>query len=167
MQQGFNRKEIIEKITPVIENAAMKNGLIPIEIDFQKESGKWFLRIFVFCNDHPVNLDDCEKLTRSIDNFLDEIIPVKYYLEVSSPGLERKIKSAQEYTIFKGKKIKLKLKNPINESGIKVFNGFIEDFQKNIGLIFKDEKSNEIYTISEDNIMSAQLVFEYKGENDD
>ena len=51
MQQGFNRKEIIEKITPVIENAAMKNGLIPIEIEFQKESGKWFLRIFVYCND--------------------------------------------------------------------------------------------------------------------
>ena len=167
MQQGFNRKEIIEKITPVIENAAMKNGLIPIEIDFQKESGKWFLRIFVFCNDHPVNLDDCENLTRSIDNFLDEIIPVKYYLEVSSPGLERKIKSTQEFTIFKGKKIKLKLKNPIDESENKVYNGFIEDYQKNIGLIFKDEKSNEIYTISDDNIMSAQLVFEYKGENDD
>ena len=33
MQQGFNRKEIIEKITPIIENAAMKNGVIPIEID--------------------------------------------------------------------------------------------------------------------------------------
>ena len=167
MQQGFNRREIIEKITPVIENASMKNGLIPIEIDFQKESGKWFLRIFVYCNDHPVNLDDCEKLTRSIDNFLDEIIPVKYYLEVSSPGLERKIKSTQEYTIFKGKKIKLKLKSPIDETNNKVFQGYIEDFQKNIGLIFKEENSQNIMTIKEDNISSAQLVFEYKGENDD
>ena len=37
MQQNFSRKEIIEKITPVIENAAIKNGVIPIEIDFQKE----------------------------------------------------------------------------------------------------------------------------------
>lgn len=167
MQSSFNRKEIIEKITPVIENASMKNGLIPIEIDFQKESGKWFLRIFVYCNDHPVNLDDCEKLTHSIDNFLDEIIPVKYYLEVSSPGLERKIKSTQEYSIFKGKKIKLKLKQPINETNVKVFQGYIEDFQKNIGLIFKEENSNEILTIKEENIASAQLVFEYKGEKDD
>ncbi len=167
MQQGFNRKEIIEKITPVIENAAMKNGLIPIEIDFQKESGKWFLRIFIYCNDHPVNLDDCENLTRSIDNFLDEIIPVKYYLEVSSPGLERKIKSTKEFSIFKGKKIKLKLKTQIEETETKVFHGFIEDFQKNIGLIFKDEESENIYTISEDNIASAQLIFEYKGEKDD
>ena len=167
MQHSFSRKEIIEKITPVIVNAAMKNGVIPIEIDFQKESGKWFLRIFIYCNDHPVNLDDCENLTRSIDNFLDEIIPVKYYLEVSSPGLERKIKSIQEYTIFKGKKIKLKLKKAIDETQNKVFSGYIEDFQKNIGLIFKEEQSNEILTITEDNISSAQLIFEYKGENDD
>ncbi len=167
MQQGFNRKEIIEKITPIIENAAMKNGLIPIEIEFQKESGKWFLRIFVFCNNHPVNLDDCENLTRSIDNFLDEIIPVKYYLEVSSPGLERKIKSTKEFSIFKGKKIKLKTKFPIEELGEKIFTGFIEDFQKNIGLIFKEEKTNKIFTILEENILSAQLIFEYKGEKDD
>jgi len=168
MQQSFNRKEIIEKITPIIENAAIKNGLIPIEIDFQKESGKWFLRIYIYCNEHPVSLDDCENLTNSIDDFLNEIIPVKYYLEVSGPGLERKIKSVKEFTIFKGKKIKLKLKNPIDENNTKVFNGYIEDFQKNIGLIFKDEQTNEILTIQEDNIASAQLIFEYdKGEKHD
>ena len=169
MQQGFNRKEVIEKITPVIENAAMKNGLIPIEIDFQKESGKWFLRIFVFCNDHPVTLDDCEKLTNTIDDFLNEIIPVKYYLEVSSPGLERKFKSLQEFTIFKGKKIKLKIKNPLSEeNNQKVFTGYIEDFQKNIGLTFKNIEDDEIIVVNEDNIASAQLIFDdYKGEQHD
>lgn len=166
MQAGFSRKDIIEKITPVIENAAMKNGVIPIEIDFQKESGKWFLRIYIYCNDHPVNLDDCEKLTHTIDNFLDEIIPVKYYLEVSSPGLERKIKSIKEYTIFKGKKIKIKLKQPIRETNNKILVGTIEDFQINIGLIIKDENEN-IITIEENNISTAQLVFEYKGEQND
>lgn len=169
MQQSFSRKEIIEKITPVIENASMKNGLIPIEIDFQKESGKWFLRIFVYCNDHPVTLDDCEKLTNTIDDFLNEIIPVKYYLEVSSPGLERKFKSLQEFTIFKGKKIKLKLKKSLSEENSqKIFSGFIEDFQKNIGLIFKNAENDEIFTVSEDNIVSAQLIFDdYKGEHHD
>lgn len=167
MQQNFNRRDIIEKITPVIENAAMKNGLIPIEIEFQKESGKWFLRIFIYCNDHPVNLDDCEKLTHTIDNFLDEIIPVKYYLEVSSPGLERKIKSNKEYSIFKGKKIKIKLKQPLEKTNDKIILGYIEDFQLNIGLLIKKENDGEILTINEENISTAQLVFEYKGEQND
>lgn len=167
MQQNFSRKEIIDKITPVIENAAIKNGVIPIEIDFQKESGKWFLRIFIFNAEHPVDLDDCEKLTRSIDNFLDEIIPVKYSLEVSSPGLERKIKSSKEYTIFKGKKIKIKLKEEIEEVKEKIFIGTILDFQKNIGLTLQLENTEQILIIQEDNINSAQLYFDYKGEKND
>ncbi len=167
MQQNFSRKEIIEKITPVIENAAIKNGVIPIEIDFQKESGKWFLRIYIFDPEHPVDLDDCEKLTRSIDDFLDEIIPVKYSLEVSSPGLERKIKSSKEYTIFKGKKIKIKLKEEIEELTEKIFIGTILDFQKNIGLTLQIENTEQIVTIQEENINSAQLYFDYKGEKND
>ncbi len=167
MQQSFSRKEIIQKITPVIENAAIKNGVIPIEIDFQKESGKWFLRIFIFDPEHPVDLDDCEKLTRSIDDFLDEIIPVKYSLEVSSPGLERKIKSSKEYSIFKGKKLKVKLKEAIEEIEEKIFIATIMDFQKNIGLTLKLENSEQIVTIQEENINAAQLYFDYKGEKND
>ena len=167
MQQNFSRKEIIQKITPVIENAAIKNGVIPIEIDFQKESGKWFLRIFIFDPEHPVDLDDCEKLTRSIDDFLDEIIPVKYSLEVSSPGLERKIKSSKEYSVFKGKKIKIKLKEEIEELNEKTFIGTILDFQKNIGLTLKIEGNEQIIVVQEENINSAQLYFDYKGEKYD
>ena len=167
MQQNFSRKEIIQKITPVIENAAIKNGVIPIEIDFQKESGKWFLRIFIFDPEHPVDLDDCEKLTRSIDDFLDEIIPVKYSLEVSSPGLERKIKSSKEYSVFKGKKIKIKLKEEIEELNEKTFIGTILDFQKNIGLTLKIEGNEQIIVVQEENINSAQLYFDYKGEKND
>ncbi|MDD3593669.1 MAG: hypothetical protein PHX18_03475 [Candidatus Gastranaerophilales bacterium] len=156
-KENLNKREILEKITPVIENACMKNGLVPIEIDFQKESGRWFLRIFIFNNEHPVNLEDCENLTRSIDNFLDEIIPVKYNLEVSSPGLERKLKSSKEYTIFKGKKVKLKLRE---ENLTKVIFGRILDFQKNQGLLVTEEETKEEILIKEENILNAQLCFE-------
>lgn len=152
-----NKREVLEKITPVIENACIKNGLVPIEIDFQKESGRWFLRIFIFNNEHPVNLDDCENLTRSIDNFLDEIIPVKYNIEVSSPGLERKIKSSKEYTIFNGKKVKIKLRE---DNITKVIFGRILDFQKNQGLLITEEETQTEMLIKEESILSAQLCFE-------
>ena len=108
MKADINRFEILEKITPLIENTAMRFNVIPVEIDFSKENHRWFLRIFLYSKEKDITLDLCEDVTRSLSDFLDEIIPVKYYLEVSSPGLERKIKSTQEYTIFKGKKIKLK-----------------------------------------------------------
>ena len=100
----MNKSEILKNITPLIENASMKLNLIPIEISFEKENGKWFLRIFIYKNDGTVSLDDCENLTRALNTHLDELIDVKYYLEVSSPGLDRKLKSSREYVIFRGKK---------------------------------------------------------------
>ena len=110
MRQEINRLEIIEKITPLIENTAMRYNLVPIEIDFSKENHRWFLRIFLYSKERDITLDDCENVTRSLENFLDELIPVKYYLEVSSPGLERKFKSEKEFIIFKGRRISLKLR---------------------------------------------------------
>ena len=111
---NFNKTEILEKLTPLIENTAMRYNMIPIEIDFSKESGKWFLRIFLY-KDSGVTLDDCENVSRSLNPFLDELIPVKFYLEVSSPGLERKLKSDKEFIIFNGKTIDLKLKKSYNQ----------------------------------------------------
>ena len=91
-QKHFNKNEILEKLTPLIDNTAMRYNMIPLEIDFTKESGKWFLRIFLY-KEEGVTLDDCENVSRSLNPFLDELIPVKFYLEVSSPGLDRKLKS--------------------------------------------------------------------------
>ena len=45
---NLNKNDILEKLTPLIENTAMRYNLIPLEIDFSKESGKWFLRIFLY-----------------------------------------------------------------------------------------------------------------------
>ena len=103
MKQDINRYEILEKITPLIENTAVRYNLIPIEIEFVKENHRWYLRIYLYSYDHDITLEDCENVTRSLNDFLDELIPVKYYLEVSSPGLERKFKSDKEFVIFKGR----------------------------------------------------------------
>ena len=77
MKQDINRHEILERITPVIENTAVRYNLIPIEIEFVKENHRWFLRIYLYSYDHDITLDDCEKVTRSLNDFLDELIPVK------------------------------------------------------------------------------------------
>lgn len=158
--ESINRKEILEKITPLIENTAMRFNLIPIEIDFEKENHRWFLRIFLFAYDHGVTLDDCENVTRSLSDFLDELIPCKYYLEVSSPGLERKLKSDREYTFFQGKNILLKLKSGVDETQEKVFKAKIIDFSDKEGLkVLRLEDEKEIL-IPKDKISSARLYIE-------
>ncbi|MFA6990214.1 MAG: hypothetical protein WC197_09110 [Candidatus Gastranaerophilaceae bacterium] len=155
----FSKRAVMEKILPVIENVCAKNGLIPIEVNLIKESGRWFLRIFIFSHDHPITHKDCEAVTRFLGDYLDELIPVKYYVEISSPGAERKIKSSLEYTIFEGKKVRVKLNQPIIDEN-KILYGTIVDYQRNIGLKIKLTDEEKEVIIKEENIQSANLCLE-------
>ncbi len=154
-----NKRELLEKISPVIDNTLMRFGLIPVEVELVKENHRWFLRIYIYSTERDVNLDDCERVSRSLSDFLEELIPFKYYLEVSSPGVERKIKSDKEYLIFKGKDINLKLKESIDESGEKQFVAKIVDFDENEGLTVFAYKDKQNILIKKDNIVSAKLYY--------
>lgn len=160
MKQDINRHEVLEKITPLIENTAMRFGYIPIEIEFIKENHRWFLRIYLYSKDKDVTLDDCENVTRSLNDFLDELIPVKYYLEVSSPGLERKFKSNKEFIYFKGRRISLKLREPLEGETEKIFKGEIVDWDDTEGLTFLRFDDGEELHISPSNIQSAKLYID-------
>lgn len=157
--KNINKFDIIEKITPLVENTAMRYGFVPIETDFSKESGRWFLRIYLYSKEKPVTLDDCENISRSLSDFLDELIPVKYNLEVSSPGLDRKIKSDREYIIFEGKLVNVKLKKALDENNPeKHIIGRIKDFSENTGLTL-DTEAGEV-VIPKENIQKSQLEIE-------
>lgn len=152
----FNKTDLLHKLIPLIENTAMRYNLIPIEIDFSKENSKWFLRIFLYAKD-GVTLEHCENVSRSLNPFLDELIPMKFYLEVSSPGLDRKLKSDKEYIVFQGKTIDLKLKSLIEGTDEKNFLCKIEDFDEVSGLTVLKLDDNKTYTIPKDKILRAQL----------
>lgn len=157
MKEHISKREIIDKITPVIENTAMRYNLIPLEIALDKENGKWFLRIFIYCVEHPVNHQDCENISRSLGDLLDEIIPFKYYLEVSSPGLDKKLKSKREYLIFKGHKVIVKVKNPLDIDLAKTFKGKIVDYNDAYGLRVLAHETGREYDIETDNLFSVKL----------
>ena len=160
MKQEVNRLEILSKITPLIENTAMRFNLIPVEIDFSKENHRWYLRIFLYSKERDITLDDCENVTRSLENFLDELIPVKYYLEVSSPGLERKFKSNKEFVYFQGRRISLKLREPLENETEKIFKGEIINWDDKEGLTFLRFEDGEELQIPPQNIQSAKLYID-------
>ena len=155
MKKTLNKKEIIEKITPVIENTGVRYNLIPLEISFEKENGRWFLRIYIYSLDHPVNHKDCENISHSLGDLLDDIIPFKYYLEVSSPGLDKRLKSKLEYQIFKGHSVIVKVKNPVEPLTSKTFKGRITDYNDAYGLKVAVEDLE--LEIPLDNIFSVRL----------
>ena len=160
MKQELNRHEILEKITPLIENTAMRYNLIPVEIDFIKENHRWYVRIYIYSYEKDVTLEDCENMTRSLNDFLDTLIPVKYYLEVSSPGLERKFKSDKEFLIFKGRRVSIKLKESLEGETERIFKGEILDWDDNEGLKFLRFDDGMELQIPKSNIQSAKLYID-------
>lgn len=123
----ISKTEMNSKIMPVVDKIVKDSGLILVEEDFVKEAGKWTLKIFIYNPEKPITHENCENVTRKLSEHLDEIITVPYYLEVSSPGIDRKLKSEREYHIFKGKRAKIKLKtgkiyiSEINDEVIKKY----------------------------------------------
>ncbi len=155
--EHFNKKELLDRLIPLVENTAMRYNVIPVEIDFSKENHRWYLRIYIFSRDHEITLEDCENMSRSLEKFLDELIPFKFNLEISSPGIERKIKTEKEYIIFEGRDILLKLKNGIDDTYEKQFVCKIVDFVENEGLkVFLYGSKKEV-NIKTENILSARL----------
>lgn len=160
MKEEINRHEILEKVMPLVENTAMRFNLVPVEVDFTKENHRWYLRIFLFSYDHPVNLDDCENVTRSIQDFLDELIPCKYYLEVSSPGLERKFKSDKEYLIFRGRNVSIKLKQPLEGETEQIFKAKLVDYDEREGITVVRLEDEKEMVLPLESIKSTKLYFE-------
>ena len=170
MKDFLNKREIIETITPVIENTAMRYGLIPLEILLERENNRHFLRIFIYSAEHNVSHLDCENLSRGIGDMLDELIPFKYYLEVSSPGLDRKFKSEKEYIIFKNHDVIIKLKNSVDGITPKTFEAKLLDYNQTFGI--KVLYENEEFIIPMDKIHYTKLndkieINKNKGEKDD
>ena len=101
---------------------------------------------------------------------LDELIPFKYYLEVSSPGLDRKFKSEKEYIVFKGHDVIVKLKNSVEGIEEKTINAKLLDYNESFGIKIL-YKENE-FIIPMEKIHSTKLndkieINKNKGEKDD
>ena len=91
-----------------------------------------------------------------IDDKIEELIEHKFFLEVSSPGIERPLKKIEDYIRFKGQKILLNLKNKLNDK--KQMKATILDVKENKILFLIDKKEEEI---NFDEIGKANILFEF------
>ncbi len=116
-----------DKVDELVRNAVEAAGYELIEVEFLKEAAGWVLTLYI---DAPggVSLDDCEKVSRLVDPILDEAdpIPQRYYLSVSSPGIDRPLKKDRDYEKNLGKPITVKLYAPVDKK--KEFTGTLAAF---------------------------------------
>jgi ribosome maturation factor RimP len=117
-----------DRVRRIAERVAGSSGLEVVEIEFRGAGKSRMLRVFL---DKPAGVthEDCAQFSREFGTILDveDVVPGgTYVLEVSSPGLDRKLNRAADYERFAGSKVKLMTREPVN--GNRHFEGRLESF---------------------------------------
>ena len=107
--------KITDRVWKLAEPVAAQFGLRIWDIEYVREGVDWFLRVYID-KDGPVDINDCENVSRALDPILDEEdpIPDSYTFEVCSAGLERALKRPGDFERFMGSPITVKLYRPYN-----------------------------------------------------
>lgn len=150
-------EESIEKIEKIVLPVLKEMDLELVDIEYLQEGGYWYVRIYIEKLDGDVSLDDCAKVSMAVEDDIDKLIDKKFFLEISSPGVERPLKREKDYIRFTGSKIKVSLKHKINEK--KNFEGILSKFEDSILFLTTDNAELEI-PFKE--VRKANLVYDFK-----
>lgn len=116
------KKKIEEIVAEFAGPIVASHSFELVDVEFLKEGASWYLRIYI---DKPggITIDDCQVVSEDISDILDKKDPIEqsYFLEVSSPGLDRPLKKDADFERFKGELVEVKVFKPID--GRKVFEG--------------------------------------------
>jgi ribosome maturation factor RimP len=125
----------VERVREIAERVAASSGLEIVEIEFLGGGKARMLRVFLdkpAAGDEPlsgVTHEDCANFSREFGTILDveDVMPGSYTLEVSSPGLDRKLIKAADFNRFTGSRLKLTTRQPVDNN--RHFEGRLESFK--------------------------------------
>ena len=150
---------IEEKVENLVKEQIANIGYELYDVEYTKEGKSYFLRIFI---DKPegIDINDCEKVNNEITDMLDEANYIKdpYYLEVSSPGVERILRKDSHLEKNIGTDIDVKLFSK-DENGKKEYQGILKSFDKD-NIIIENELKEEL-KIERKNIAQIKTIFNW------
>ena len=117
------KKSVAEIVSELVLPYAQQLGYELYDVEYVKEGADYFLRIYIDKPYGVISSDDCERMSRAVDPVLDEHDPVpdSYYLEVSSVGIDRPLKTEKDFLRFMNKMIEVRLYK--TQDGVKEFSG--------------------------------------------
>ena len=144
---------VFDFLLPVVNGL----GFYLWDVEYVKEGSEWYLRITIDSED-GITIDDCEVVHRAIDPVIDEHDPIEnsYHLEVSSPGIERVLRTAEHIEAFAGEEVEAKLFAAID--GKKTIRGILGGINDGVVTITVGENT---YEIEHKKISRMTTVFDF------
>lgn len=117
-----------QAVYQLAEPIAKAEGAYLYDVEFVKEGGIWFLRVYADKEEGGISLDECEAISRKLSDALDQTDPISqnYYLEVASPGIERKLKTEAHFQRYMGEIVDIGLYKAVN--GSKQVTGILKNY---------------------------------------
>jgi ribosome maturation factor RimP len=138
-----NRAQIESVVEKLVKPYLEENGFELVGIEYVKEGGSRFLRIFAD-KEGGIDIDDCGRISEWVSARLDELdpIPEAYFLEVSSPGAERPLKKPEEMAKAVGRHVFVTTYEPID--GLKEFEGRLVSFENGTAVVEVGKKRHAL-----------------------
>lgn len=151
-------KNIAQTVQELIAPVADELGLLLWDVEFVKEGARRVLRVTID-NDEGITIDDCERMHRAIDPVLDEADPIEdsYDLEVSSPGIERDLRTDMHIDLSVGETVEVRFFAPVN--GQKSLTGILAGRDDAGRLLI--EIDGTVQSFARDAVAKLQTVFEF------
>lgn len=137
MADKFNKTE--EKALQLGEEIAKSQGVYIVDTSYEKG-----VLCYYIDKDGGVSIDECEAFSRAVEEVLDreDIIDKEYSLEVSSPGVDRKLKKEREFLYYIGREVEVKLYAA--RDGVKEFDGVLKGYENKSAVVEVDGADVEI-----------------------
>ena len=153
------RDSLIQRVAEIAGRAARREGLSVWDVELAGSGRRRVLRIYI---DKPggVTLDDCERISQQVGAVLDaeDVVPGEsYQLEVSSPGVERRLSRPHHFELCRGQKVRLQLREPVE--GQRRWEGVLQGLEE--GRVVLETGSGKIIRFGMEIIEKANLQFEW------
>lgn len=146
-----------EQLTHLLADTIINMGYELVGVEYHPNSVNALLRVYI---DKPegITLDDCMLVNDQVSGLLDveDPIPGRYTLEISSPGLDRPLFDIKDFVRFAGKKAKIRLSRPLNNQ--RNFKGTIDSANPETGEITLTDENDKTHIITFDAVDFARLI---------
>jgi len=157
--------DVIEQVRGIAGRVAASCGVELFDVQFRREASGMVLRVQIdrpgpaATADESVSVEDCANVSRDLSAILDveDVVPIAYVLEVSSPGLDRPLRRAEDYKRFTGRRAKLVMREKVDGQGY--FRGQLGGIENGHVLIEGEDKRT--HRVPLDVITKAHLEVEF------
>ena len=164
---GIGQESVVERARRTLEPVLVRDGYELVEVEWVRGGGRFTLRIFI---DRPggVNVDDCQLVSRTVEPILDveDFIEPAYDLEVSSPGLDRPLRTPEHFARYAGQRVHVKAYGPVAGTAAgspprKSWTGTLRGFADGAVEVDVD---GVLHRIPHDQIAKAHLEYDVEGD---